>query len=678
MELKDSVKTLKGIGDKTAANLAKLGISNLEDLISYYPRTYVTYQEPVEIDRLICGVRQSVRVTINSRPVVLKINGKSVLTVEARDYTGTIKLMWFNCPFLRNAFSMGREYIFVGNVSKRGNRLTMLQPEYYLPEKYGELTKLWQPIYSVTSGITSKTISKAVKLCAPLINKIQDYLPEDILNQYDIMEINEALNQIHFPEDEEHLKYAIKRIAFDEFYSFISSLSRMKNEGIVWENRAKIFADDKVYEFIKNLPFRLTDAQMGAVRDVLGDMNSDHVMNRLIQGDVGSGKTIVAAIALFAAACCGYQSVIMAPTEVLATQHYKELSKLFEPYGIRVGMLIGSLTAKEKRLTQEQIKNGDIDVVVGTHALISEKAVYKNLGLVVTDEQHRFGVKQREKLSEKGDKPHTLVMSATPIPRTLAIIMYGDLDISIIDELPAGRKPIKNCVVDESYRLTAQKFIVSQVDAGHQVYIVCPMVDESENMDDVANVMDYSQELSSSLKENFNRDLSIACLHGKMKAAEKNEIMESFSKGDISVLVSTTVIEVGVNNPNATLMMVENAERFGLAQLHQLRGRVGRGDSQSYCIFMSAKKDDATRERLNVLVESNDGFYIAGEDLKMRGPGDFFGVRQSGESMFTMGDIYNHADMLKAAQEIYERYGSLVEQNLSQAEYKDMILNPVL
>jgi ATP-dependent DNA helicase RecG len=368
----------------------------------------------------------------------------------------------------------------------------------------------------------------------------------------------------------------------------------------------------------------------------------------------------------------------MAPTEVLATQHYKELSKLFEPYGIRVGMLIGSLTAKEKRLTQEQIKNGDIDVVVGTHALISEKAVYKNLGLVVTDEQHRFGVKQREKLSEKGNKPHTLVMSATPIPRTLAIIMYGDLDISIIDELPAGRKPIKNCVVDESYRLTAQKFIVSQVDAGHQVYIVCPMVDESENMDDVANVMDYSQELSSSLKENFNRDLSIACLHGKMKAAEKNEIMESFSKGDISVLVSTTVIEVGVNNPNATLMMVENAERFGLAQLHQLRGRVGRGDSQSYCIFMSAKKDDATRERLNVLVESNDGFYIAGEDLKMRGPGDFFGVRQSGESMFTMGDIYNHADMLKAAQEIYERYGSLVEQNLSQAEYKDMILNPVL
>jgi ATP-dependent DNA helicase RecG len=492
------------------------------------------------------------------------------------------------------------------------------------------------------------------------------------------MEINKALNQIHFPEDEEHLKYAIKRIAFDEFYSFISSLSRMKNEGIVWENRAKISADDKVYEFIKNLPFRLTDAQMGAVRDVLGDMNSDHVMNRLIQGDVGSGKTIVAAIALFAAACCGYQSVIMAPTEVLATQHFKELSKLFEPYGIRVGMLIGSLTAKEKRLTQEQIKKGDIEVVVGTHALISEKAVYKNLGLVVTDEQHRFGVKQREKLSEKGDKPHTLVMSATPIPRTLAIIMYGDLDISIIDELPAGRKPIKNCVVDESYRLTAQKFIVSQVDAGHQVYIVCPMVDESENMDDVANVMDYSQELSSSLKENFNRDLSIACLHGKMKPAEKNEIMESFSKGDISVLVSTTVIEVGVNNPNATLMMVENAERFGLAQLHQLRGRVGRGDSQSYCIFMSAKKDDATRERLNVLVESNDGFYIAGEDLKMRGPGDFFGVRQSGESMFTMGDIYNHADMLKAAQEIYERYGSLVEQNLSQAEYKDMILNPVL
>ena len=424
--------------------------------------------------------------------------------------------------------------------------------------------------------------------------------------------------------------------------------------------------------------FRLTGAQMNAVRDMLDDMRSEHVMNRLVQGDVGSGKTIVAAAGLYAVAASGYQGVIMAPTEVLAVQHYKELSSLFEPYGISVGLLTGSMTAKEKREMYSRIKNMDVQVVVGTHALIQDKVEYGRLALVVTDEQHRFGVKQRERLASKGEAPHTLVMSATPIPRTLAIIMYGDLDISVIDELPAGRIPIKNCVVDESYRKTALGFIMKEVSQGHQIYIVCPMVEASEVLDDVANVTEYTEELKKSIRDGYGGDTSVVCLHGKMKAEEKNRILQDFADGKISILVSTTVIEVGINNPNATVMMVENAERFGLAQLHQLRGRVGRGNLQSYCIFMSGKKDKDTMERLNVLEKSNDGFYIAGEDLKMRGPGDFFGIRQSGELMFKVGDIYNHADMLRAAQDVYDRYGQEIDAKLINKGDDRLYTMPVL
>ena len=480
------------------------------------------------------------------------------------------------------------------------------------------------------------------------------------------MTLSDAISLIHFPADEYHLKQAVKRVAFDEFYSFIADMHRLKKDSVTYGNDCVIACDDDVRRFIENLTFKLTDAQMNAVRDMLADMSSDHVMNRLVQGDVGSGKTIVAAVGLFAAAMSGWQGVIMAPTEVLAVQHYKELKAQFAPYGITVGLLTGSMTAKEKRLMYHDIKNGDVAVIVGTHALIQDKVEYSRLGLVVTDEQHRFGVKQRERLAEKGGHPHTLVMSATPIPRTLAIIMYGDLDISVIDELPAGRIPIKNCVVDESYRKTAQRFIMKEVRMGHQVYIVCPMVEASEVLDDVANVTEYTEELSSTFKEQFGCEVQITCLHGKMRAEEKNKILEDFANGSISILVSTTVIEVGINNPNATVMMVENAERFGLAQLHQLRGRVGRGKLQSYCIFVSGKKDKDTMERLGVLERSNDGFFIAGEDLKMRGPGDFFGIRQSGDVMFKVGDIYNHADMLKAAQEVYDSYGDEIDRKIQE------------
>ena len=467
-------------------------------------------------------------------------------------------------------------------------------------------------------------------------------------------------------------------MAFDEFYSFISNLHRIKDDNVYAENTCIINCDEEVRTFIENLKFKLTGAQMNAVRDMLDDMRSEHVMNRLVQGDVGSGKTIVAAAGLYAVAASGYQGVIMAPTEVLAVQHYKELSSLFEPYGISVGLLTGSMTAKEKREMYSRIKNMDVQVVVGTHALIQDKVEYGRLALVVTDEQHRFGVKQRERLASKGEAPHTLVMSATPIPRTLAIIMYGDLDISVIDELPAGRIPIKNCVVDESYRKTALGFIMKEVSQGHQIYIVCPMVEASEVLDDVANVTEYTEELKKSIRDGYGADTSVVCLYGKMKAEEKNRILQDFADGKISILVSTTVIEVGINNPNATVMMVENAERFGLAQLHQLRGRVGRGNLQSYCIFMSGKKDKDTMERLNVLEKSNDGFYIAGEDLKMRGPGDFFGIRQSGELMFKVGDIYNHADMLRAAQDVYDRYGQEIDAKLINKGDDRLYTMPVL
>lgn len=676
MELKDKVTCIKGIGEKTAGNLAKLGISTVSDLIHYYPRTYITYMDPVDIQDIQADERQAVSVTINSRVEVKKLRGFSIATAYAKDYTGAIKLTWFNCPFLRNYFHIGDRYIFVGEVKYKNGMYTMSQPEYYTVPKYQEILKEWQPVYGCTAGITSKTIQKAVKGTLPLIQTLSDYIPEDIRDEYDLMRANEAVTHIHFPDTEAHLRAAIKRVAFDEFYEFIENMHSLKEHDTVKYNQAKIPFTEQVTGFIERLPYRLTGAQMDAVRDIMADMDSEHVMNRLVQGDVGSGKTIVAAIALFACATQGYQGVIMAPTEVLANQHFKELTGLFEPYGIHVTLLTGSMTAKEKREAYQEIAEHRADVIVGTHALIQDKVEYDNLALVVTDEQHRFGVRQREKLSLKGGTPHVLVMSATPIPRTLAIIMYGDLDISVINELPAGRIPIKNCVVDESYRPKAQAFIRAEVKKGHQVYVVCPMVEESEALDDVANVVEYSEDLSQKLDSSIH----VAYLHGKMTGDEKNRILTDFYEKKVDVLVSTTVIEVGINNPNATVMMVENAERFGLAALHQLRGRVGRGNLQSYCIFISGKKNKEVMERLNVLADSNDGFYIAGEDLKRRGPGDFFGIRQSGDVLFKMGDIYKHADMLKAASDVYEKYGDRIrtEFDRSVAARNEMYGKPIL
>ena len=460
------------------------------------------------------------------------------------------------------------------------------------------------------------------------------------------MAYKKAVRTIHFPESKEAYAKARSRLVFEEFFLFSMALHRMKETKHSKPSEYLLLAGDKVAAFLDALPYELTTGQKNAWEDIKQDLRSGIVMNRLIQGDVGSGKTVVAMLSLLCAVESGHQGAIMVPTEVLAGQHYEEFQKFLEPLGVRVALLVGSMTAAAKREVNRQIAEKEVDIIVGTHALIQEKVKYADLALIVTDEQHRFGVRQREMFSDKGKSPHMLVMSATPIPRTLAIILYGDLDVSVIDVLPANRLPIKNCAVGTNYRPQAYRFMEKQVADGHQVYIICPMVEESENAE-AENVMDYT----NSIREVLSPSIRVEYLHGKMKPAQKNEIMEAFSKGEVDILVSTTVIEVGINVPNATVMMIENAERFGLAQLHQLRGRVGRGAAQSYCIFMAGNPSKETMERLRILEDSNDGFYVAKQDLKLRGPGDLFGIRQSGDLLFRMADIYQDANELQQANE---------------------------
>ena len=645
------LNNLKGIGEKTEKLFYKAGIEKVNDLLRYYPRYYDVFEEPVLIRDLECDRTQAIKGTVVREVSVKRVRNLQVVTGYLRDERGdAIKATWFNSPYLKGKLTIGSTFIFRGFVKENYSNFSIEQPKIFGIAEYNKKKGEMQPVYPLVSGLTNNMVQKAVKQALKLV-ETEEFLPEKIRNKYGLEGLQQAIEHIHYPTDKNQLYSARKRLIFDEFFMFIYNIRNLKDKNTEIHNRHILEEPKEVKTLINDLPYELTNAQKRTWEEIKRDISSTKVMNRLIQGDVGSGKTIIAFFALITAALNNGQGAMMAPTEVLARQHYDNLIELIKEHNINVNpvVLVGSMTAKEKREAYKVIESGDADIIIGTHALIQEKVNYNNLTMVVTDEQHRFGVRQREAISEKGEHPHIMVMSATPIPRTLAIIMYGDLDISVIDELPANRLPIANCVVGTDYRPNAYEFMTKQIAKGRQVYVICPTVEYSEAVEG-ENVIEYAEKLKRIMPVSVN----IEFLHGRMKPAEKNEIMDRFANNQIQILVSTTVVEVGVNVPNATVMMVENAERFGLAQLHQLRGRVGRGKYQSYCIFINGSGKKEALERLNILCKSNDGFLIANEDLKLRGPGDFFGVRQSGDFEFRLGDIMNDANILKQASEAVE------------------------
>ncbi len=642
MQLSD----LSGIGEKTEKVFKRAGIERVEDLVTYYPRYYDTFEEPVLVPDLECDKTQAVYATVVREPVIRRVKRLVIVQGFLRDQQGNgLLATWFNAPFLKGKLTIGSRFVFRGFVKEKNGSFVMDQPKMFGIQEYERKMGEMQPVYPLVSGLTNNMVQKAVKQAFSLV-PVEEVLPSELIQNNQLIGRKEALYQIHYPKNNKEMIAARNRLVFDEFFFFIYSLKRLKENNQRLTNKNLLEEPKEVRELIDSLPYELTRAQLRTWKEIKDDFLSQRAMNRLVQGDVGSGKTIIAMLGLITAALNGKQGALMAPTEVLARQHFENLVELLEEHRIPVTpvILVGSMTAKEKREAYAMIESGKAQIIIGTHALIQEKVKYESLALVITDEQHRFGVRQREAIFEKGDAPHVLVMSATPIPRTLAIIMYGDLDISIIDELPANRQPIANCVVGKDYRPNAYDFMKKQIAQGRQVYVICPTVEYSEAVEG-ENVIEYADKLTKLMPPS----IQVSYLHGRMKANEKNEIMEHFAKNEIQILVSTTVVEVGVNVPNATVMMVENAERFGLAQLHQLRGRVGRGEHQSYCIFMNGSGKKDASERLNILCQSNDGFFIANEDLRLRGPGDFFGVRQSGDFEFRLGDIMNDSNTLKKA-----------------------------
>lgn len=651
MDLETSILNLKGIGEKSAKLFNKLGIFVMGDLLEYYPRSHEKFENPTTIDRCRVGEISTFRGTVTAGPTVKHVRNLSILNYTVADQTGQVFLTFFNMPYLKNTLKKGSVYVFRGMLQNKAGKLVIEQAKLYREEEFAKVSGAIWPHYPLTKGITNQAIIKAVRQALDLV-QLSDPLPEEVSSRYGLMDYEQAIKNIHFPENTEKLVQARRRLAFDELFFFILLIRKNKDHNDRLKSNRHFIETADTSRLLEALPYTLTDAQMRVWTQIKEDLTGERVMNRLVQGDVGSGKTILAFLALLLVVSNGCQGALMAPTEVLARQHFETMVQLGQKYHLPFHpvLLTGSVPAKQKKVIYGRIESGEANVVIGTHALIQEKVVYRDLALVVTDEQHRFGVRQRESFSSKGEHPHILVMSATPIPRTLAIVLYGDLDISVVDELPANRLPIKNCVVGTQYRPKAYQFIAKEVEAKHQVYCICPMVEPGEE-DTMENVIDYAQMLRTKLPATVR----VAYLHGRMKPAEKNSIMEQFGEGKIDVLVSTTVIEVGINVPNATVMLVENAERFGLAQLHQLRGRVGRGNAQSYCIFVSSSQKEETMKRLEILNKSNDGFEIAGEDLKLRGPGDLFGIRQSGAMNFKIADIYQDALGLEQAGESVDK-----------------------
>ena len=669
MNLNTPVRELKGVGEHKEKCLQKLGVYTVRDILLHFPFHYIDYPQiqpvsGVEPDRIM-----AIEGTVTSAPFHKKIKGMDMVTATITDGTAHLSVTWFHQPYIKKQLHAMENYIFYGKIRNKNGKLTMDQPVIYSYESYEKLRTTLQPVYHLSKDITNNAFRKLVQDCLPCIDQLEELLPEELCLRRNLLSYKEAVCQLHFPKNVDEMLAGRKRFVFQEFFKFLLQMQAAKSS--ITKTQFICKDNNKIMNLIEKLPFELTNGQMKALHDILADMNNEIPMQRLLQGDVGSGKTILALFAMLHAHFNGYQSAIMAPTEVLARQHFESFIDYKERFGLSfsVYLLTGSMTAKEKARTKELIKNDSDCLIVGTHALIQDTVDIPNLALVITDEQHRFGVRQRETLSNKGMIPHTLVMSATPIPRTLALILYGDLAISTIKELPSERLPIKNCVVGTGYRNTAYEFIRRQVEIGFQAYVICPLVEESEAMD-AADVITYAKHL----REYYVGCINVGILHGQMKPSEKNRVMEEFLANKIQILVSTTVVEVGVNVPNATVMMVENAEQFGLAQLHQLRGRVGRGKAQSYCIFIDGKNHKENK-RLEILNHSNDGFYIAEKDLELRGPGDFFGIRQSGELDFTMADIYKDSDLLKEASDEVNRLKNIIndENHMQYAWLQKMI-----
>jgi len=664
-----SIKYVKGVGEARARLLAKLGINTVNDALNFFPRDYQDRSILKKITDLQDGEECAVRASLVSDVTESKPRRNlSIVKTLASDGTAFLSLTWFNQSYIKNNLKSGIEYIFFGKVKRNGMRLEMHNPVIETAEQSGKNTGRILPVYPLTKGLTQThlrtIIEKSLKLAE---NKFEEILPQDLREKYNLSHISYSYEEIHFPQSLHHMEQARRRLVFEEL--LILQLSLLKSKGISKEQKGNRFRPVDMSPLLNKLPFQLTTAQKKVFDEICNDMQSDRKMNRLIQGDVGSGKTIVAVMAIYMAAKNGYQSAFMVPTEILAERHYRSVQSLFGDLGISVRLLTGSTKKKEKDEIKSLAKEGKIDVIIGTHAILEDDTEFYKLGLVITDEQHRFGVRQRAKLSVKGENPELLVMTATPIPRTLTLTLYGDLDVSIIDELPPDRKPIDTYAVNESYRERIYNFIRKNVAEGRQAYIVCPLVEDSDEIE-----AESAEGLAERIRDNELKGLRVGLIHGKMKSAEKDKVMRKFVDGQLDVLVSTTVIEVGVNVPNANLMVVENAERFGLSQLHQLRGRVGRGKYKSYCILFNQSKSEVSKQRMDIMTSTNNGFVISEKDLELRGPGDVFGVRQHGLPELKIANLYRDMDILKDVQKAVRH---IIDGNLlSDDQY--MMLNKKL
>ena len=663
MELTDDVKFVKGVGPNRVKLLNKLNIYNLEDLITYYPREYEDRSKPKKIADTENGEECLIEGIVTSHIKEIRTHRKNMIIYKliVRDDTDSCELVWYNQSYLKKMFRIGETYKFFGRINKRIGQTEMVSPVYDL-EGNNKNTGRIIPIYPLTYSLSQNTLRHIIEEgLKQAKDKIAETLPEYILEEYKLMKLKNAMQSIHFPKELKDFGEARNRLAFEELLTMQLLLLNLKNKYKNTEKGIKFDSKVKMSDLINDLPFKLTKAQIRVLEEIDSDMESDKAMNRLLQGDVGSGKTIVSIIAAYKAVKSGYQMAMMAPTSILASQHLEKFKNVLEKYDIRCELLLGNTTKKKKEDILSRLKDGEIDIIIGTHSLLEENVIFKNLGLVVTDEQHRFGVRQRSTIVSKGKNPDVLVMTATPIPRTLALILYGDLDISIIDELPPNRKKIDTFAVRKALEERVNNFVKKQIDEGRQAYIVCPLVEESEEIE--AKSVD---ELTEKYKNEVFKEYKVECLHGKMKPKEKEEIMQRFKEGKIDILISTTVIEVGVDVPNSNIMVIENAERFGLAQLHQLRGRVGRGEYQSYCILKYQGNSELIRKRMQVMQETNDGFIISEKDLELRGSGEFFGTKQHGIPEFKVANLFEDMKLLKlvqsAAIKILEEDPGLEEQ----------------